>query len=120
MFAAAFGHVQLVRVLLEGGAGVERTSDYQQTALHLAAFYGHLDVVRLLLDWGAKVDPLDKDNYTSLHYAAMTGHLSVLKLLVDGGADVTLKNGRGQTASELSRSLGRHHFVDWLDSVSGG
>ena len=75
IYAAIFGHVEVVRVLLEGGAKVENTSAYCSTALHQAAWNGHLDVCRLLLDWGAKVDPLDEWKDTPLHLAAWAGHL---------------------------------------------
>ena len=43
--------VRVVRVLLEGGANVDR-----DTALHNAALKGRLGVRFLLLEWGAKVD----------------------------------------------------------------
>jgi ankyrin repeat protein len=95
----------VVRVVLEGGANVERADTVQWNALHTAALYGHLDVCRLLLDWGAKVDPVNGWKCTSLHYAALTGHLSMVKLLVEKGA-VRIKNDNGQTASDVARSEG--------------
>jgi ankyrin repeat protein len=85
-YAATYGHVEVVRVLLEGGANVDRANGYGRTALHVADGYGHLDVCHLLLDWGAKVVPLDGEQYTALHVAALLGHLSLVKLLVERGA----------------------------------
>jgi ankyrin repeat protein len=116
IYAAWYGHVELVRVLLEGGANVDRADVDQNTALHVAAQYGHLDVCRLLLDWGAKVDRLDTWQQTPLHYAAEGGHLSVVKLLVERGADVSVKDGDGRKASDL----GKKDVADWLDSVRRG
>jgi len=120
IFAAANRHVAAVRVLLEGGANIERVNANQRNALHKAAFYGYLEVCRLLLDWGAKVDPVDYLKYTPLHWAALGGHLSVTKLLVERGADGRVKNNKGQTASELARSLGKKDVAEWLDSISRG
>jgi len=118
--AAANGRVEVVRVLLEGGANVERVNAYQRTALYIAASHGHLEVCRLLLDWGAKVDPVDWLKETPLHDAVQRGHLSVAKLLVERGADVRLKNNKGQTASDMARIQGMTVVVNWLESVSLG
>jgi ankyrin repeat protein len=117
MYAAENGNVEMLRVLLESGADVQPGNFIQRTALHIAATNGRLEVCRLLLNWGANVDPLDWTKETPLHDAARHGHLSILKLLVEMGSDVTIKNGRGQTAGELARSEGRGYVADWLDSV---
>jgi len=50
ILAADNAHVDVVRVLLEGGVNAERDNNFQWTALHYAAYYGYLDVCRLLLD----------------------------------------------------------------------
>ena len=42
MYAAMKGHVEVVRVLLEGGANVERSNSIGITAMHEAVFYGRL------------------------------------------------------------------------------
>jgi ankyrin repeat protein len=120
IFAALYGHVEVVRVLLEGGANVDRANVLGGTALHVAARYGHLDVCRLLLDWGAKVDRLDKWQYTPLHWAAGQGHLSVVKLLVERGADVSVKSRNGRTASDMARFYQHKDVAEWLDLVSRG
>jgi ankyrin repeat protein len=78
--------VEVVRVLLQGGADVQRENGYtyidyyNYTALHKASYYGHLEVCRLLLDWGAKVNAEDSYKATALHDAASGGRLSVAKL----------------------------------------
>ena len=55
IYAARHGHVEVVRVFLEGGADVETANLLKATALHYAARKGHRDVCRLLLDWEAKM-----------------------------------------------------------------
>jgi ankyrin repeat protein len=120
IIAAENNHVDVVRVLLEGGVNVERTNIFLRTALHYGAFYGYLDVCRLLLDRGAKVNPLDKWKFTPLHLAARNGHLSAVKLLVERGAEVRLKNEEGQTASEVAGIWRMKAVEEWLDSVSRG
>ena len=120
ILAADNAHVDVVRVLLEGGVNAERDNTFQWTALHYAAYYGHLDVCRLLLDWGVNLGPLNTWKDTPLHLAAWRGHLSVVKLLVERGADVRLKNDQGQTASDMARIEGYGGVAEWLDSLSSG
>ena len=120
MHSVFYGHVEMVRVLLEGGANVEMANDNQRTALHIAASYGNLEMCRLLLDWGAKVDPVDKWKETPLHDAARQGYLSVVKLLVERGADDKEKNDNGRTASDLARFWKMIAVAEGLDSESRG
>jgi ankyrin repeat protein len=117
-YAAIYGHLEVVRVLLEEGANVNRTDSVVYTALHHAAWNGHLDLCRLLLDWGAKVDALNKSRNTPLMWAAWQGHLSIAKLLVERGADVSLKNEDGHTALDFARREAKSDVAEWLDSVS--
>ena len=120
IYAAQNGHLDVVQVLLEGGANVERTNANQWTALHAAAWNGYVDVCRLLLDWGAKVNSLDKWQDTPLHDAARRGRLSVVKLLVERGADVRVRNEDGRTASDMARVYGELDVAEWLDLGSRG
>ena len=116
--AGAYGHVEVLRVLLEGGANVESIDVKRNTALHNAAYNGMLDACRLLLDWGAKVDSLDVGNTTPLYFAAKKGHLSVVKLLVERGADVSIKCKSGKTARDLAGINGKKDVAEWLEPIS--
>jgi ankyrin repeat protein len=113
MYAAGYDYVEVVQVLLEGGANVDRTEADGFTALHVAALNGNLDVCRLLLDWGAKVDTVNILEETPLHLAVEEGYLSVVKLLVERGADVRLRNVMNTTASEMA-----HSQVDRMEYVA--
>lgn len=57
MVAAAFGHVDTVRVLIDTGADVNAQDLTGWTPLHAAAFKGNLQIVRLLLERGAIAVP---------------------------------------------------------------
>ena len=53
MMAAIYGHLDVARRLIQGGARVDAQDDRGVTALMLAAKYRQLDIARLLLDAGA-------------------------------------------------------------------
>jgi ankyrin repeat protein len=99
--AAMCDYVEVVQVLLEGGANLEDPASASgNTALHQAASAGSLEACRLLLDEGANVDALNFSKNTPLHLAAVNGHMPVVKLLVERGADVRRKNVLNDTPRE--------------------
>ncbi len=61
--AAQFGHVEIVRLLLDAGEDPNRYNPVgfhaHSTPLHQAALAGHYDVVRLLVERGARLDMKD-------------------------------------------------------------
>jgi ankyrin repeat protein len=120
IYAARNGHVEVVRVLLKGGANAERANANQQTALHNAAGAGYVEVCRLLLDWGAKVDPLDEGKNTPLHDAAQMRQLCVIKLLVERGANIWLMNNKFQNPYGIVLSQAHLYVTEWSNLVSRG
>ncbi|KZV72354.1 ankyrin [Peniophora sp. CONT] len=68
-WAASFGHLDFVRVLLDHPA----VNEDGQTALHAAASRGHSEICRVLLDHGAFVDATDNDGNTPLRVSKTEG-----------------------------------------------
>ena len=96
--AAEYGHVHLVRFLLEKGINVESEGYYGTTALHRAVTAGHYFVVSLLLKEGANVQARSGDGKTALHRAADAGHESLVRLLLQHGASIEAKSLNGKSA----------------------
>ena len=65
----AEAQVACVRMLLEAGANVNASDQYQMTPLHFAANCGHAKVVAALLEAGADVNRSDSFGMTPLHWA---------------------------------------------------
>ncbi|XP_052791333.1 caskin-2-like isoform X3 [Mya arenaria] len=63
--AAKNGHSDIIRLLLQGGMNVNRSTP-QGTCLHEAALFGKTDVVRLLLDCGVDVNKVNSYDQTAL------------------------------------------------------
>lgn len=104
--AAAFGHEEMVRTLLEGGADVNaRSRSLGGVApLHSAAFGRNPTIVKALLDAGADVDARQQGGFTALHAAAQNGDAEIAQLLVAAGADKGLRTDDGKAATDLATS----------------
>ena len=85
---------------------VNACDDSGRTPLHLAVEdEALLPVVQELLVLGASVNLPNAHGNTPLHRAAKHGHVQIALALRQHGADVQLKNSRGQTAAESSRTV---------------
>jgi ankyrin repeat protein len=119
MWAAAEDHPDVVRLLLDAGAGIDARSDPQRfapfrfnlatmvntvlprghlTALMLAARQGALASARVLVERGAALDLADPDNTTALVTAIINGHYDVAALLAEHGADPDIADVSGMAA----------------------
>ncbi|MEE6513773.1 hypothetical protein FKM82_021583 [Ascaphus truei] len=91
MEAASAGHVEVARILLEFGAGINtHSNEFKESALTLACYKGHLDMVRFLLEAGADQEHKTDEMHTALMEACMDGHVEVARLLLDSGAQVNM------------------------------
>ncbi len=114
--AVRTGNLEMVAVLLEGGANVNVKNEEEMcTALHLAAVYGRDDecgMVRYLLDKGADVNAVDHLGATPLADAAAHNFVKIMKLLVERGADVDRGTGWCATLSAAAcNSVGAMRFL---------
>src|SRR5579872_4706809 len=97
VYAAAQGHLDAVRLLLERGAHVDAT------------------LVKLLLEAGADVNAADSKGDTPLLKAAWLGvPLEVVSLLLERGAEVNAQNAGGQTALMLAAGWSSDDIVQLL------
>jgi ankyrin repeat protein len=86
--AAAFGHTEILRLLLERGAAVDQTDgDQFRTALMAAVGNGHFGAVEVLLEHGADCNAADDYGETVLIRAAGSGNAQVVRALLAAGAD---------------------------------
>lgn len=96
MFAAAFGSLETMKLLISSGADAKAESEAGITALHWCI--DDLAKVRLLLDQGADVNKASRLGRTPLLVAAGTyGTLETVKLLLQKGAEVNVVDNRGFT-----------------------
>ena len=120
MAAAANGHLDICRLLIDKGAQVEAKSSVSLTPLHCAAINGHVDIVRLLCDRGADFEARDISGLRPLHIAAVNGHISVVKELIEErNAEINARNDAGETALRCARDGNNRDIVAYLVSHGG-
>ena len=92
IWAAYYGHDQVVQELIIAGADVNGKGDIKQTALYWASRRGHSSVIKTLAEAGANPNVQDKWGVTPLMEAAYLGHANVVVNLIRAGADVNGKD----------------------------
>lgn len=61
-WAAAYGQLMTIKMLLSRGANLEHKGKHGETALAFAACKGHVHVIKFLLTTGVNVDKTDEVN----------------------------------------------------------
>ena len=91
MYAAAYGSIDAMQLLLGAGADVNAKNTFDVTALMWCA--NDFAKVRLLVEKGANVNVRSKQGRTPLLIAAAhDGNSQTVKLLIDKGADVSVRD----------------------------
>lgn len=109
--AAAEGHEQVVRILLDSGANADPSFEESLfgAPLQAAAARGYIEIVRTLMDRGVDVNRKITSSHcgNALQAASADGHKDVVQLLLDRGADVNTQGGR--YGSALQAALAQRH-----------
>ena len=100
--AAANGHNEVIRILLDNGADPDLEDQYENYPIHLAAMMGHAETVKLLIDAGTDPDEWGAEGKTPYHYASEEGHQDTIRVLIEAGAD---PNTRSREDFALCRRL---------------
>jgi hypothetical protein len=96
--AAAHDNRKMIRVLLDGGADVNRQNRNGETALMYMNENASADTIRDLIKAGADLELKDDDGETALISASRLDNTGALKALISAGAKLEAKDEKGQTA----------------------
>jgi ankyrin repeat protein len=110
---AAIDNVEMVDMLIEAGADVNKPGGEDWTPLMYAAFKGNLPVVIRLLESEASINAKNKKHgCTALAVAVSKNHREIVKELIKRGAAVEIQFTNGDTA--LTDATGNVEMVDML------
>jgi ankyrin repeat protein len=121
--AAACGHFEIARILLEAGAQVNAVSkDKGETALHIAVKSGRHDIIDLFLEHRANLELTTMQSAaTPLHYAATaSGSLALVMKLLKAGARYDVKDTEGQTPAALALQANNLHAAIAIINMACG
>lgn len=109
--AAAKGHFDVVRLLIERNAEVDCRISSNSTPLRAAAFGGYLDIVRCLVENGADVNAHACGNSTPLMTTCHSGHLDVASYLLKHGAHINLQDNDERSCLHYASKQGHVQLV---------
>lgn len=97
MWAAESGQVNVIHMLLQYGAVVDRGNPKGGTALMYAAVAGQTEAIRALVAAGADPDHRVRHGWTPLLLATAKGHIEAVRALTGLGADPQTRDVYGWT-----------------------
>lgn len=130
--ASQSGDAALIKLLLSYGADPMVKSDYDDTALTLAAGIGwvegvtyehsakeNVEAVKMLLDLGLDPNAANKDGRTPLMGAALKGRTEVVQLLVDRGGKLDQRDRGSRDTDKVGSLLAGHTWLalDYADGL---
>jgi ankyrin repeat protein len=113
-WAAMFGYLEIVKLLLEHATDKNRADMDGKTPLHLAVEEGNLETVKLLLQYAKDKNPADNKDKTPLHLAVEDGNLETVKLLLEHAKDKNPEDEDGWTPLHLAAEFGHLEIVNLL------
>ncbi len=107
--AVTFGHADVARALIAGGAGADGVESTGINLLHWATITNRTELIPVLLDAKVPLDDTDDNGFTALMYAATLdfGDTKTLEALLEAGADTSIRDFKNRAPLQQSRRL--HH-----------
>ena len=105
--AAYNGRNDIVKMMLQAGADVNRAQIFGMTPLLNALSNGHVEVVQTLLTAGARADARDSGRTSALMYAVDSLNPALVEMILEHNVDITHRDYAGNTALRLARCGGK-------------
>ena len=109
-----YNNDEIVKLLLNAGADIDKQNNNGNTALILASLDNYVEIVELLLNAGADIDKQNNKGNTALFYASKDNNIEIVKLLLNADADIDKQNNNGDTALILSAMDNNREMVELL------
>ena len=114
--AAIGGHADVIQMLVNAGAPLERQDNFGETPLADAVYQGNFEAAKVLIQAGADVHALDNGRQPILYWAIKSGQPAVVELLLQHGAtsDVDARDAHGNSMLTVAGQVGNAKSVRLL------
>jgi len=80
-------YLEIVKLLIENGADINKSDNYGQTPLFIACQNGYLEIVKLLIENGADINKSNNNGKTPLFIAREYQRFEITAVLIENGVD---------------------------------
>jgi ankyrin repeat protein len=81
MMACLYGHIELIRFLINKGSNLESKDRVGHTAIMYVFIHNNIDIIKLFIEKGSNLDVVDSYGSTFFDYLSKKGAIEVDKLL---------------------------------------
>ncbi len=119
--ASFFGHLSLVKLLLDRGANpnIASNNQFKVAPIHSACAISNFEIAQLLIRHRAEVNAKQMQGVTPLHSAAHNGQTKLSKLLIDNGAEINAKMDNGHTPLFMANEKNFQETAEFLIKHGG-
>lgn len=119
--ASFFGHLSLVKLLLDKGANpnIASNNQFKVAPIHSSCAISHFEITELLIRHGADINAKQMKGVTPLHSTAHNGQTKLSKLLIDNGADINAKMDDGKTPLFMANEMGFQETTELIIKYGG-
>lgn len=114
LLAVRNGYREIVNHMLEAGADVNRTDEFNRTLVSIAISQSNEVMVRTILEFNPDLDLQDIDGNTLLHHIGDKTPVASVRLAVNAGAKVNRVNKDGDTPLHAAIDFSTLEVVEYL------
>jgi len=108
--------MDLLILLVEGGADIYEFDDEGVSIFDMSITYGNLEMVKYIIDKGIDVNITNRrSRFTPLMCAASYGRVEIAKLLLENGANKDIAEEKGFTATDFARKMNKKSVLKVLE-----
>ncbi|XP_076079353.1 uncharacterized protein LOC143049638 [Mytilus galloprovincialis] len=112
--ASAYGYTEVVQMLINKKADINKCKDTGVSPLYIACQEGHTEVVQMLTNNKADINKCDDKEVSPLYIACQEGHTEVVQMLINNKADINKCTDNGASPLFIACYIDHAEIVEFL------